>query len=211
MPNVQLGISLEAGGVAIKGTITRTPDAALPGHEITLPVAKTGQLTTRTDDETGTLTMSADHGITTGAIIDIYWATGARYGVTVGTVSVNSVPIGADNAGTGDVLPTNLTNITAAVQVAANTYIDGDNLSIIGVLLEASEGTTGKGHCDFQEVDNTSIVNLALVGGVPRVFDIAGGQANPFTGDPIFELKASNGSSTAAAVLKICGGYDSTP
>lgn len=211
MPQIQLGISLSAGGVSIQNTITRTPDAALPGHEITLPAAKTGTLSTRTDDETGTLTMAADHGITTASVIDIYWSGGARYGVLVGTVSVNSVPIGADNAGTGDVLPAQATAITAAVQVAANTYIDGDNLSIIGVELYTSESTSGKGHCDFQEVDNTSIVNLALVGNTPRVFDIAGGQTNPFAGDPIFELKASNGSSTAAATLKICGGYDSTP
>jgi hypothetical protein len=210
MPSVQLGISLNAGSVSIQETITRTPDAAF-GYEVTLPVAKTGTLSTRTDDETGTLTMSASHGITTGAIIDIYWSGGARYGVLVGTVSVNSVPIGADDAGTGDVLPAADTAITAAVQVQSNVYIDGDNLSMIGVELNTTEGTSGVGHCDFQETDNTSIVNLELVGNTPKVYDIAGGATNPFTGDPIFELKASNGSSSTAATLKVCGGYDSTP
>lgn len=211
MPQIQYGVSFSAGGISIAHTITRSPDTALPGHEITLPVAKTGTLSTRTDDETGTLTMADGHGITTGQIIDVYWSGGARYGITVGTVSSNSVPIGADDSGTGDVLPAQSTAITAAVQVAANTYVDGDNLSMLAICLETTEGTDGKGHCDFQEADDTSIANIELVGNTPKVFDIAGGQTNPFTGDPIFELKASNGSSSAAATLKICGGYDSTP
>ena len=83
-----------------------------------LAVAKIGQLTTRTDANTGTLTMAASHGITTGARLDIFWTEagvkGARYGVTVGTVSVNSVPI---DLGAGDDLPTNLTAVTAFVPI----------------------------------------------------------------------------------------------
>src|SRR5678815_5092823 len=75
-----------------------------------LAAAKVGQLTTRTDNDTGTLTMVAGHGITTGARLDIFWeeagVKGARYGVTVGTVATNSVPF---DLGAGDNLPTNLT------------------------------------------------------------------------------------------------------
>jgi len=80
-----------------------------------------GRLTTRTDDETGTLTMdSAGHGIATGNKINISWASGARYNITVGTVSGTSVPIGADNSGDGDPLPPDETDIMAIVRNEAN-------------------------------------------------------------------------------------------
>jgi hypothetical protein len=78
----------------------------------TLAAAKTGTLTTRTDNDTGTLTMTAGHGITTGQTLDVYWAGGQRRGMTVGTVATNSVPI---DGGAGDNLPANTTAITAMV------------------------------------------------------------------------------------------------
>lgn len=80
--------------------------------DIDLAPAKSGSLTTRTNNSDGTLTMSTGHGITTGARLDLYWATGSRRGITVGTVSGNSVPI---SSGTGDNLPTAATAITAMV------------------------------------------------------------------------------------------------
>jgi len=209
MPSAGLNTNIDAGGVSINKAVQISGDGAI-GYEISLPVAYVGQLTTRTDDETGTLTMSGGHGITTGAIIDIYWATGARYGVLVGTVSVNSVPIGADNAGTGDVLPTNLTAITAAVQVPANVAIDGDNLKVLVLCLDTSEAA-GKGQVDFLSDAPASIEQFDLTANRPRAFDIEGGATNPFAGDPIVSLVASNGSAVMAATLKIAGLQDVTP
>lgn len=89
--------------VTADGNVTKDP---------TLAVAKIGALTTRTSDSVGTLTMNASHGITTAARLDLYWSGGARYGIVVGTVSVNSVPI---TGGAGDVLPADETAITAMV------------------------------------------------------------------------------------------------
>ena len=52
----------------------------------TLNPAKVGALTTRTDNTTGTLTMSAGHGLLTGNRLDLYWTNadgslGARRGI----------------------------------------------------------------------------------------------------------------------------------
>src|SRR4051794_23760974 len=89
-------------------------NAANP-YSVDLPAAKTGQLTTHTDNTTGTLTMAGGHGITTGARLDVYWTGGSRRGVTVGTVATNSVPF---SGGAGDNLPLVNTNVTAMVPVS---------------------------------------------------------------------------------------------
>ena len=209
MPNASLATNIDSGGVSINKSVAMSGDGSI-GYEIALPVAKVGQLTTRTDDETGTLTMAADHGIQTADVIDIYWATGSRRNVLVGTVSVNSVPIGADNAGDGDVLPTNLTAITAAVQVPANVSIDGDNLKVLVICLDTSEAA-GKGQVDFLSDSPASIEQFDLTANRPRAFDIEGGATNPFAGDPTVSLVATNGSSVMASVLKIAGLQDVTP
>jgi hypothetical protein len=43
------------------------------------------------------------------------------------------------------------------------------------------------------------------------VWDITGGATNVFTGNPITKVMASNGSSSATAVLRILGAVDATP
>jgi hypothetical protein len=209
MPSASLATNIDAGGVSINKSVVRSADGAI-GYEIALPAAKVGQLTTRTDAETGELTMVEGHGIASADVIDLYWATGARYGITVGTVSGETVPIGADNSGTGDDLPTNLTAITAAVQVEANVAIDGDNLSVLVICLDTPEAA-GKGQVDFLSDSPASVEQLDLQANVPRAYDIDGGAVNAFTGDPIVSLVASNGSAVQAAVLKIAGLQDVTP
>lgn len=207
MPTINYGVSLSGAGVSIQGQAVRTvenPD----GYEVALPVGKAGTLSTRTDDNTGEATLGASHGITTGMIVDVYWDGGVRYGMTVGTVDVNDVPL---DGGAGDNLPTQATAIVVTEQVIVNTTLDGDALNIIGIMLKVAAGATGKGHVDFQDAANDSIKAMSLVGNSPYVNDIDGGQANAFTGDPITHCHASNGSSTVAGTLQIVAGADATP
>lgn len=106
---------------------TITADGAVI-KDPTLAAAKVGQLTTRTDANTGTLTMDSGHGITNGSRIDVYWDGGSRYGMTVGSVSVNSVPI---DGGGGDDLPANLTAITAMVAQGEAFVVETSTLQAI--------------------------------------------------------------------------------
>ncbi len=92
--------------------------------EKSVPLAKQGTLTLRTDNNTGTITMaSGSHGITTGARVAIFWldaTTGAvtcQRRVTVGTVSGTSLPI---DLGTGSNLPP----LSTVVQVAVTQEVD---------------------------------------------------------------------------------------
>lgn len=211
MPTVTHAQSITGGGVSIQSLpIVRTNSGPI-GLEDTLDAAKTGQLTTRTDANTGTLTMASGHGITTGQIIDIFWAGGVQYGVTAGTVSVNSVPI---DSGIGDDLPTNMTAITAVVQKSINLAIDGDETDLIAMVVETVDKTLRTAaHVQFLDVDEDEIAEIDLITNVPQVWDIAGGAANPFTGDPITHLKASQGNvtSTETYTLKIVGVQDASP
>ncbi len=100
----------------------------------TLGAAKVGELTTRTDNNTGILTMAAGHGITTAARLDVYWTNtdgtqGYRYGMVVGTVSGNTVPI---DLGGGDNLPLVNTAITAMVPQEEEFTIAAADLEFLG-------------------------------------------------------------------------------
>lgn len=211
MGTVTHGQSISGGGITIQPLpITRTNSGVI-ALEDALDAAKSGQLTTRTDDNTGTLTMSSGHGLTDGQIIDIYWTGGVQRNVVVGTVSVNSVPI---DSGIGDNLPTNLTNITAVVQKSINLAIDGDNADFIAIVLETIDKTIRTaGNVCFRDAAADQIAEIDLVTNVPQVWDIEGGSANPFTGDPITNLKVSqaNTTSTETYTLKIIGVQDASP
>lgn len=74
-----------------------------------VPAAKAGTLTTRTDDDTGTFTMASGHGFSTADLISVFWTGGKRHAMTA-TVTGDSVVL---DGGTGTVLPSAATAITA--------------------------------------------------------------------------------------------------
>jgi hypothetical protein len=209
MPTASYGVSLSVGGVSLQKSVNRTGDHP-NSYEVSLPAAEGGNLSTRTNDTDGDITMDdGGHSITTGATIDIFWSGGRRYGVTVGTVSGTTVPI---SGGTGDVLPSASTLLTVDEQVVINTVIDGDNVHIIGMVIEHPDpNSTGKGHVDMQDVGTATIEAVDLSANVPVVWDIDGGASNVFTGNVIEKTYASNGSSSDAVTLKILSLEDSTP
>lgn len=158
-----------------------TADASV-GVNLSIPAAKTGTLTTRTDNDTGTLTMSASHGIQTGDVIDLYWATGARYNVTVGTVSVNSVPI---DGGTGDNLPSTSTAVTAQVkQVQSLGSVTMNN--VVAILVECPKRST----VTFRSSGATVELNIPFTGdtGGGYIWTSSDIGSNPMSGDTIVDV-----------------------
>jgi hypothetical protein len=211
MPTINYATSITGGGISIQTLpVTRTNSGTI-ALEDSLAAAKAGTLTTRTDNTDGELTMAAGHGITTAAVIDLYWTGGVRYGVVVGTVATNAVPI---SGGAGDNLPTNNTVITAVVQKSINIAIDGDETDIIAVVVETVDKTLRTAaHVQFRDASNDEIAEIDFITNIPQVWDIAGGSANPYTGDPITNLKASQANVTATETytLKIVGVQDASP
>lgn len=145
--------TFKIGGLTMSGGDNLLTDKGIEANPTPeIGPAKAGTLTTRTDANTGTLTMSGGHGITTGQRLDLYWAVagvrGYRRGITVGTVATNSVPI---DLGAGDDLPPAATAITAMVPHVETVTVTGDNINGIAfsssvgpfqVTLTAADGTT---------------------------------------------------------------------
>lgn len=211
MGTVTHGQSISGGGITIQPLpITRTNSGVI-ALEDTLDAAKPGDLTTRTDDNTGTLTMDSGHGFTDGQVIDIYWSGGVQRSAVIGTVATNSVPF---DSGIGDNLPADETAITAVVQKSINLAIDGDNADIVAIILETVDKTLRTAaNVQFKDAAADVIAEIDLVTNVPQVWDIEGGSSNPFTGDPITNLKASQANETTTEIytLKIIGVQDASP
>jgi len=169
-----------------------------------IPAAKTGTLTTRTDANTGSLTMSASHGITDGQLLDVFWSSGSRRGMTVGTVSTNVVPI---DGGSGDDLPIATTAITAMVPVAVEFVVDGDTVLGFGVTSAAI------GYIVF--IDDAAAVIAAATykittAGYGKVWATGSPGTNPLAGDVTSLVKFSHGQTTAQ-VMKACAVFGTPP
>ncbi|HJS06193.1 MAG TPA: hypothetical protein VJ809_00990 [Pirellulales bacterium] len=207
MPIATYGITLSTGGVSIQKTGSRQGDGLIT-REVSLPAAKAGTLTTRTDDDTGIVT-SNGHGILDTDTVAVFWNGGRRYGVDVTAVDANTISI---NAGAGNNLPVVSTPVTIVKQVAINVGIDGDAIKVLGLSFEfLTQTITDDGHVTFKDAAADVIAEIDLEANTPQIYDVAGGQANPFTGDPIANAYAFNGCATEAATLKIISLEDSTP
>jgi hypothetical protein len=164
--------------------------------DVTLDPAKTGTLTTRTDDNTGTLTMTGGHGITDGLRLDVYWATGSRLGMTVGTVATNSVPI---DGGVGDNLPIATTAITAMVPSVENVTVIGDDL--VGFVFDA---TTLKAGVAFTQAGGTAItaIRFQTEDNAGYSYFVGENGTNPAAGVTVGKVYMSHGDSTASRRVK---------
>lgn len=213
MAGIRISRTISGGGLTLSGEATRSPDQVTAIGPVALAVGKAGTLTTRTDANTGTITLAADHGIETGQIVDVYWTAGMRYGVTVGTVSGTSVPI---DLGAGDDLPTAATAVVVAPRVEITCSIVGTDAAVLALQAEREDTTsTAKAHIDFFDA-SVSIGALGLEGNLPRVYDMTlfgayYSEESPIDADTCLTLWVSNGSSTETADFYALIGQDSTP
>ena len=166
------------------------------------PAAKTGILTTRTDNDTGTITGQSGHEVTTGAILDVYWSGGCRRGMTVGTVSGTSIPI---DGGSGDNLPAQDVAVTLMVPLVETSgwAFAGNDLSammancpapFVVVFLSSGEAELG------------AIVFSRSGGGTYSFYnatDETTSLTNILSGDTVAKVRASHGDATAARDINI--------
>lgn len=186
------GTSYQQAPLVVTGTNLGTVGPVTP-----LAVAKTGTLSTRASATAGTLTMAGGHGITTAARLDIYWSGGARRGVTVGTVSGNSVPF---TLGAGDDLPAQDAAVTAMVPESYSLVVTGDDVTLANVF------NAGACPCSFvfAEADDSTVFGVTVNNretpngtGDGWSWTDADDTTNPFDGGAITQIFMSHGSSTA--------------
>lgn len=202
------GLSVSIGGVSVQKSIVRTADHPNP-YELMLPAAK-GPLTSwvKTDANTASGNLPSGHGYSNGQF-DVYWTGGKRLDVA-GTISADALSL---DGGAGDDFPASANaTVVAYPQVTINTAIDGDAIKLAALSLEyVDAAAASRGNLLFEDASDDDIASIAVVGNSPLVYDIEGGQANPFTGDPITACRASHENLTLAATLKIVSLEDSTP
>lgn len=206
-----INLNIEGGGIRVNKTYTRSADHANPYQPAEIPAAKAGSLTTRTSDVAGVVTCSEGHALTTGMIVDVYWAAGVRYGVAI-TVASNEVTLADGDHTGGAVLPAQSTAVVLCEQVEIAANIDGDNASLLLVSLEyAAASAAYGGHIDLCESDDTQVAEFDLIADEPLLVDIDQDIANPITGELIGVAYASHSDTTQAATLKLLTMEDRTP
>jgi hypothetical protein len=166
MPNLTVRTSV-SGFATGSGYTSIDADAGELAAPASVPAAVSGTLTTRTDNDTGTLTMSTGHGITTGQRVDFYWTGGTRYGVTVGTVSGNSVPF---DLGAGDNLPIATTAITVGKPVQTAFDLTGDDLTA----LFAGGNGAARAYFVFADAESDLYAILLAANGPPFAWPASG-------------------------------------
>lgn len=155
----------------------------------TVPAAKTGTLTTRTDNDTGTFTMTTGHGFLTNDKIDVFWTGGSRRTMTA-TVTGDSVVL---DGGTGDVLPSATTAITAMKPTSVPMVLTGDNVDALAVACP----TAVSGWVVFK-ASGTVVVGYQLPAGAKaKVWASNMGITNPLAGASVTTVEFSHGSTSA--------------
>ena len=199
MPTGNESYSATIAGISINGTRSRTATGQI-AHEVNLPAGKAGTLTTRTDDNTGEATLGAGHGLQQNDVVDVFWTGGVRYGMDVGVVVGNVVPI---DGGAGDALPVQDTALVVTKVVTIDTDFDGDLMRMIVA------HSTKRAHLAFRDSVPTVLKAVELNADEPWSWVSDTQITNPLTGNPVNDIRATNGASDAAATLKIGVLYES--
>jgi hypothetical protein len=179
MPEIRSENRMNLAGKAFPQTRRNNCDVAtLVEPQTRIPAARSGVLTTRTDNNTGVVTLSTGHGVITDDRVDVYWKNESnvwefRYGMSA-TVAGNAVTV---DLGGGDNLPDEASQVILNVAHEEDLVFIGDNTVALGVGGEAA------GVVVFEDDANAETFHV-FVGGPESAFvwDSEGGVENPFEG-----------------------------
>lgn len=194
-----LTLSGSLAGQRLAGSVKRDGSGET-NAQVTLPAGVAASLTTRTDNDTGAITLPAGHGLTSGTF-DVFWdaaagGPGVHRGMT-GTVTVNALAI---DAGAGDNLPP----LNSAVVVSKQVVEDLDSTAATIVL--AAVAQQRRASVQFQQSDGTPVKSLDLgrygYDAEPWLWASQTDVSTPFGAD-VGKVALSNGSSAGSNVVTI--------
>lgn len=166
-----------------------------------------GVLTTRTDNDTGVITLStsgAGANFSVGDRVDVYWDVGGQKGhrrgmkVSSKTGDAITVGTGAGDVGSGDNFPSVNSDVVLSKCTELEMRFDGDDLIFLAV--------SGESRCLVVFADSSDVelhfVHNPLPGQVYTWYkDI--GQANPLAGDVVSKVFVSNYATDSNKNIKI--------
>ena len=153
--------------------LTTIEDESSTSQDFYVPKALSGELDTRTDDNTGIITLPTGHGASVGDVIDVSWSGGSRQDMSVTAVSGDDVTI---DGGTGDVLPAVTTAMVYSKTITSTLAFDADDLDVVACQLE------GAGTFRFMS-SSAVLVTYSLVAGSPWIWHSESGFPNPIAPD----------------------------
>lgn len=192
--------TVNVGGLSFAGDTATREAAGQISQQPTLPAGKAGTLTTRTDNDTGVATLGAGHGIITGDKVDVFWDGGLRYGMDA-TVAGNAVTV---DAGAGDNLPAQATDLVVCKPVALELDVDGDQLKALGAFFGK------RGHVRFLDGSAATLLSIPLAASVPYSWISDAAVANPLEGDVVGSVLMSCGDASAGGPMSLGILYDPT-
>jgi hypothetical protein len=195
---------ISAGGISISSSVSKAANGTI-GQDPTLNAANAGDLTTRTDNTSGVLTMDdSNHGITNAAIFDLHWVNSevpqCAYGCVADSVAGNSIGF---NVTGGDVLPAANTAINAQLVTTVDVDFDGDLLEMIAI------GANVAAHVTFRDAGDNVLMARTIGANAAWQWAKNNGDNNPLTGNAVAYVEASCGSAANGTQIKIAGIYDS--
>lgn len=194
---VSLSFSKSINGfVSFNESVTISDDAGILGNPTVL-AAQPGVLTTRTNNTSGSLTMTnSSHGIVTGQRVDLFWTGGSCYGATVGTVSGTTVPIATVSGGN------NLPIATTAIQVGIATAVE---FGVIGNNMQALAMTSSQeGYFVFNTGSADSYAVRITASTVPS-WKLGDAGTNPLAGVTITTVYCSHNLTTSSDTsMRVC-------
>jgi hypothetical protein len=163
------------GAITLNQNVTVTDNFGVQTNPTPI-AAQPGTLTTHTTNTTGTLTMTnANHGITTGQRIDIFWSGGQCYGAVVGTVAGTTVPIASVSGGSN--LPAQGTAVTVGIPISAPFSLTGNNLTGLALFMPSGQN----GYIVFNN-GSSDVYAAYLTGGYISTWKSGDPQSNPLAG-----------------------------
>jgi len=166
-------------------------------HVVTLPAGFAGAMAAAGTQVTG---LAVGHGFVTSNIVDIHWTHPAdgvthksRRGIVVDSSTATSITFNETPAGTGDAYPADATAVIVGIQVSIDTDWDGDLLDMIAVK------ATVRAMAVFFDA-TVALTAHYLAANAAASWASGLGVTNPYAGNPVSTIYASNGSIVAGTL-----------
>lgn len=158
-----------------------------------IPAAITATLSTRTDNDTGILTVATGHGITTSDKLSLFWNGGYKNNVTVTATTSTTISI---DLGTGDNLPVLNASLNVGKEEEHTLTIDGDLLTVLAI------DSANRSTIHFRDSDDDSLLVYSIQANEGPIWVEGMGQVNPLADADVANVVVANGGLTPL-ILKV--------
>jgi hypothetical protein len=189
MATARLTFNMAIGGRALTGS-SEVEDESVEIQDITLPAGIAGTLTTRTDANTGVVTVASGHGITGSDTVMVSWVGGLQRVVDVTATTSTTISI---DLGVGDDLPIATTSVVVSKSVVSSLEVS--ELKAIAVK------NVSRVYLDILDGSSGSLKAKDIPAGEGYFWMTNIGFADPTDSDAIGSVKLNNLSTVADTVV----------